>query len=443
VLLVLGKSLGRDCTCSAMKGFPNQVAELAKLATAMRTLVQLVNRRQQAKDDGIFGQALVRSGVAGTGHTPMPVEEYIRQQLTKEKSGQSFRTTARGLRELFRLLRFIDDSGEEVRITDLGRQAAAFAGTGMDDAQLSFWRRAILDMTHFGDDTTASHPYQVLLRLVAKKPGITRAKCALALEARDDSAAELDRIAELVNLDETEIRRRIGVTKSNWDNAKKVLPKFAEQLRDVIRDGDSFTIAVAPGRAAEGGAAPQAGRAAHVPRAPRTSREVNADTIGTAGTAENFDEVQISPDVDPEAAAAGVRVRRTRLRRHNLILRKLARRLTAAGMTLYENPFDALALTERIGILVEVKTLDGTVPDERAQVSGALAQLLYYQAFLIPPAAGEAAIRMVACFERRITREHSEWLNRQNIAVIWEDGESFAGDALASNFLGRYVEELR
>jgi len=426
-----------------MKGFPNQVAELTKLTTAMQTLVQVVNRRQQAKDDGIYGQALVRSGVAGTGHTPMPVEQYIRQQLTKGKSEQSFRTTARGLRELFRLLRFIDDSGDVVRITDLGRQAAGFAGAAVDDAQLSFWRRAILDMTHVGKDATASHPYQVLLRLVARKPGITRAKCALALEARDDSAAELDRIAELADLDETEIKRRIGVTKSNWDNAKKVLPKFAEQLGDVIRDGDAFTIAVAPGRAAEGGAAPPPPRGPNVPRAPRTSREVNADNIGTAGTAENFDEVQINPDLDAEAAAAGIRARRTRLRRHNLLLRKLARRLTAAGLTLYENPFDALALAGRIGILVEVKTLDGTAPDERDQVSGALAQLLYYQAFLIPPAAGEAAIRMVALFERQITRNHSEWLNRQNIAVLWEDGEGFAGDALASNFLGRYLEELR
>ena len=76
-------------------------------------------------------------------------------------------------------------------------------------------------------------------------------------------------------------------------------------------------------------------------------------------------------------------------------------------------------------------------------VSEALAQLLYYQAFLIPPAAGEAAIRMVACFESQISTAHSQWLNRQNIAVIWEEGEGFAGDALAANFLGRYLEELR
>jgi hypothetical protein len=424
-----------------MKGFPNQVAELSKLATAMRCIVRLTRRGEQAKDDGIFGEALVRAGVAGTGHVPMPIEEYLQVQLRKRKSGQSFRTTARGLRELFRLLGFIDDSGDDVLITDTGRQAADFADQEMSPEQLAFWRRAIRNMTHAGRDDSESHPYQVLLRLVARKPGITRAKCALALEAVDDSPAELDRIAELTDLDEQEIIARIGITKTNWDNAKKVLPKFAEQLGDVIRDGDSFTIADAPGRA-DAGPAPQR-RAAAAVRAPRTSRRVTPQDIGRAATAEDFDEFASRGEVDQAAAAAGIRQRRLRLRRHNLLVRKLAARLAQAEGQLFEDPFDLLALIRNIGVLVEVKTLDGTEADERDRVWEALAQLLYYQAFLLPAAAGQASVRMVACFERRITNAHMQWLNQQNIAVIWEDGNGFAGDALAANFLGRYLEELR
>jgi hypothetical protein len=96
-----------------------------------------------------------------------------------------------------------------------------------------------------------------------------------------------------------------------------------------------------------------------------------------------------------------------------------------------------------VGILGEVKTLDGTEADERERVLEALGQLLYYQAFLLPAAAGQASVRMVACFERRISNDHIRFLNQQNIAVIWQEGEGFAGDALAANFLGRYLEELR
>ena len=406
-----------------MKGFPNQVADLGKLAKAMRCVVQLSDRGEQARDDGVLGPALVRAGVAGTGHTPIPVERYLREQLRKNPSNQSFRTTARGLRELFRLLGFIDDSGDAVVLTDLGRQAADFADMPMTADQTDFWRRAIRDMTHVGPDDTASHPYQVLLRLVARKPGITRAKCALALEARDDSPEELDRIVALADLDEEDIWAQIGVTKPNWDNAKKVLPKFAEQLRDVIRTGHSFVIADAPGRADVGPAeTPSRFRgkvpAVAVPRAPRTSRTVTPDTIGEAGTLEGFDEAEAPPAVDPVAAAAAIRTRRDRLRRHNLLVKKLATRLATAGARLYELPFDVLGIIGETGILGEIKTLDGTPEDERDRVRESLSQLLYYEAFLIGPVAGEASICKVACFESRVTPAHSEWLNRQGIAVV-------------------------
>jgi hypothetical protein len=70
---------------------------------------------------------------------------------------------------------------------------------------LRLWRAAILNMTHQGGDATLSHPYQVMLKLVANRPGITRAKCALALEAKDDSPEELNRITVLSDQDEAGI----------------------------------------------------------------------------------------------------------------------------------------------------------------------------------------------------------------------------------------------
>ena len=308
-------------TSAAVKGFPNQVADLGKLATVMRSLVRLVDAGDNAKDDGVFGEELVRSGVAGTGHTPMPVEQYLRQQRQKRPSNQSFRTTARGLRELFRLFGLIDDSGDRVVVTDLGRLAAVFAGQPLDAEQSDFWRRVIRNVAHRGGQPEASHPYQVLLRLVGRKPGITRGKCALALEARNDSAEELDRIARLADLPEEEILRRIGVTQANWDNAKKVLPSLAEQLGDVVvirHAGEkTYRLADAPGRADAGPAAAPAavaparaarGVAVAVPRAPRTSRQVTPDTIGRAGTIEQFDDEPAAPPApDPAAVAAASR----------------------------------------------------------------------------------------------------------------------------------------
>ena len=431
-----------------MKGFPNQVADLAKIALGIQALVRLVDEGKDARNDGVFGEELIRAGVAGTGHTPISAEQYINQQLGKPPSNQSFRTTARGLRELYRLVGFIDDSSGQVVVTTLGRKAAAFAGLPIIE-QLGFWRSTIWSVVHSAGQADASHPYQVLLRLVGQKPGIIRAKCALALEAQNDSPEELARIVELVDLAENEIRRRISVSKPNWDNAKKILPSWAEQLGDVIvtKRGavKTYRLADAPGRA-DAGPAPISDTTEHeVLSAPRTSRRVMPDTIGRAGTAERNDpEFEIQSNVDPGAAAAAVSKRLDRLRRHNLIVQALATRLAHAGAQLYEDPFDILALFTAVGILVEVKTLDGTDIDERERVREALGQLLYYELFTAAPLVGQATIHKIACFEAAISDAHSAWLNHCGIGVIWKVGnDRFAADALAADVLRHYLEELR
>jgi hypothetical protein len=111
-------------------------------------------------------------------------------------------------------------------------------------------------------------------------------------------------------------------------------------------------------------------------------------------------------------------------------------------MTLSADPFDLLAELKNVRILTEVKSLDGSVADEREQVQRALAQLLYYEAFL-PTVAG-VTIYKVACFERQVSSEHQAFLNGLDIATIWDTGHGrFAGDNLAARVLSAYLEELR
>ena len=412
-----------------MKGFPNQIADLGKLAAGMQCLVQLTDQGDDAKDDGIFGQALVHAGVVGTGHTPIPVADYIRQQLKKTLSNQSFRTTARGLRELYRILGLIDDSGAQVDVTISGRRIATFAGLPLDVEQIEFWRKVILDITHDGGDGESSHPYQVLLSLVARNPGITRAKCALALEARNDSRAELDRIVDLAKLSEDTIRARSVLQNRTGITLRRCFRSLRNNLETFVRRGrQAYVLADVPGQADASILVPTQDQ-----RAPRTSRKVTPDSIARAGTVENFDEVVTT------TSPKSIRIRQKRLLRHQLIVKKLAGRLSDAGATLYEDPFDILALIDARRLLVEVKTLDGTNPDERERVREALSQLLYYKAF-IPPTS-ETVIN-IACFEGPISEAHHQWLNNYEIAVIWLSNSRFVGDALAFTALGTYMEEL-
>ena len=424
-----------------MKGFPNQVSYLGTLASALKVLIDVHEAGKNPKDDGVFGEALIRQRVLNTGHKPVPVDKYLAEQKLKCKSDQSFRTSARGLRELFRVLNLIEDSGDEPVVTRAGEQIAALAGKKLTPDTKRLWQKVIVSMSHDGGDGQSSHPYQVLLRIVAKRPGITRAKCALALEAKNDSDDELDRILSLTDLDEGKIRREIGVTEANWNNAKKILPRFAEQLGDVHKIGEQFYLSDAPGVPRESPAEAEGDKAVKGPRRPKSASAVTSDSIARAGTAEESDEGDELTDseVDPEALKAKKAKIKDRLRRHNAIVRNLAKKLEPEGAELFEHPFDCLACFAAEGLLIEVKSLDGTEQDEVLRVRDALAQLLYYESFVTRPLVKKRAVRKIACFEHKVSEDHIAWLQSSNIYVTWVTGDGFDGspeakDELAGHF---------
>lgn len=425
-----------------MKGFPNQVADLGKLSQGLSCIVDLLSTGVDPKDDGVFGEALVRAHVLGTGHRPAPVDTYLREQRRKPASDQSHRTSARGLRELYRLFDLIEDTGPDLNVTSNGNRIASLARpTRLSRQLVNVWQNVATNFEHFGGDSTASHPYQVLLQLIARKPGITRALCALALEAKDDSTSELERIVDLAGLSEQDILTRIGVTQSNWDNAKKILPRLAEQFGDVVKRGDQYHLS---------GSLPFGGsRSSHnssqgttLTPAPRNSRVVTPSTIATAGTTERT--TSPSPNfVDPLDLARANQLRADRLNRHNVLVRELAAKLYDAGMQLYEGVYDMLAVSLNLAVLVEVKTLDGTADDQRDRVREALAQLLYYDAFNVTRSQTVLPRIKIAFFEGPIDDTHQEWLTASGIATLWKSGPRLRGDAASVASLSRYLEELR
>lgn len=419
-----------------MKGFPNQVANIRKIASGIAKLRDLVDEGAEPGDDGVFGPELVRIGVAGAGRPPQPVEQYISSQKTKPVSAQSMRTTARGLRELFQKLGLVKDSSPPVEITPLGIRSAE--SINLSDQEFSeFWRAVIRQVTAGNSNDEISHPYQVLLRLVARRPGITRAKCALALEAKNDSDSELDRIVALSDNTENQIISSLKITKSNWDNAKKILPSFAEQLGDVTKIGDEYRISAVPVSRSSSNTTRQNDQKAKSKK-PRSARKVSADEIGKAGLSEN-EIPPPPPDLDPAKMQQAIETRADRLKRHNKLVRKIAARLKVDSI--YEDPFDILGTREKSGILVEVKTLSGDAADERVQVRHALAQLLYYEAFVTDPKTDEAPTKCAA-FDAKPSKSHIRWLRSQSILTIWKSNKKLRCAKRDQAALSEYIDEL-
>ncbi len=413
-----------------LKGFPNQIANLVKLARALGVAQEAAVRGENIRDDGVLGEALVRAQVLGTGHTPRPIDEYLDEQRQRQPSLQSHRTSARGLRELFRLMRCMEEDSvaNAAWLTPLGETLARNSLDELSEAERAQWRVAIASIRLGSPVDGVSHPYQVLLRLVAARPGITRAKSALCLEATDDSVAELERICLLADVDsEDEIRARIGgETPSNWDNAKKVLPAFAEQLGDIEKRGHNLHLPAAAPAALPPNpeVIPQVMQGQPRPRRARTQgRRVDPATIARAGV--ETDEANLPSIVrvpTPEEVAATNALRAERLTRHNQIVRQVAVRLNVMGASLHEDPFDCLARIDDRAILIEVKTLSGEVEDERSRVRDALSQLLYYCQFALPADCPEPL--KIALFESKPSDEHIEWLASAGIHTLWCDGDA-------------------
>ena len=423
-----------------MKGFPNQVADLAKLAKAIKIIQELLSEDKNPKNDGVYGEALVRADIIRTGHTPLPIEEYLNSQKLKPLSNQSHRTLARGLKELFRILDLIKIKEEAIELTPKGEKIASIANQPLNEITRDIWRNIIIQMQHKSVDETASHPYQVLLRLIARCPGITRAKCALALEAKDDSDEELNRILNLVPKDENEIISTIRTTKNNWDNGKKILPHFAEQLNDVWKEGQQFYLNPLEENLPQGTPAQKADSS--LPRKRRGASLVTADTIAKAGMEDSFDEKEeeYSSETPESIKEKHLKIKK-RLFRHNKLVKQVASILESKSAKLYEYPFDCLACFTQLGFLIEVKTLDGTEADEVDRVRDALSQLLYYESFVITSFVKEEHVIKIACFENKISNKHIEWLAKSGILTIWaNNNNSFEMEEKNKQILEKYFK---
>lgn len=205
-----------------MKGFPNQIADIRKLTLA---LVVIADRLAQSLpiDDGALGEAFLRAGIIQPRNKAQSLDDYLRGMGEKSLSNQSHRTAARGLKEFFDLAGVTLFGG----LTDIGERIVSATPANSSESLNDCWRDA-LRQTRARSNAGVSHPYQILLRLLAERPQIPRALTPLVFEAADDSESEYQRIASLLRIgDETVIRQRVGATKTNWDNAKRYSLRWA------------------------------------------------------------------------------------------------------------------------------------------------------------------------------------------------------------------------
>ncbi len=369
-----------------MKNFPHQFVDFYRYRGALNVAKTLLRKRKGFQDDTTYGYALAKSGVYGFStrkmqkRGPLPrnltMSGRIALEKTKAASDQGAETC--GFAEVRAVLRYLGFS-DQGRLTSRGNKVA-----GLKPAYPTYmriWQEAVLGIA-MRDDVlgTVSHPARLMLRMIAERKALDRRALALALDARDDSNSELQRILALVPRSAQEVaklRRQFGPT--TYDNAMKIVPAFCERSGLIQRPTRSYpyTLTESGWRALESMsnlATSTSRRTLSLPSGRIASYVVydpRKRTVHKQTALKNFQ----SREQQEEAN----RIRRERTTRHEEARRFFARALSCKRFEFVESSvaYDLLAYrAQGRPLLVEVKSLER---DYLERTRSAIGQLYYYR----------------------------------------------------------------
>ena len=401
-----------------MKNFPHQISNIPKIVTALNVFGNLYLSGADVSCDDEYGYALARAGVYTFRNIGrLSIEKRIIKERKKPHGKQGARTCARELRRFFTMLGAIEEVSENQYIlTNIGFLLIA-AGSRLDSKVKEIWSDCLRNITLI-DDNGTSHPYSIMLKLINDFPGIERRKLALALEAEDNSDAEYQRISSYVSDDNWQ--DKLSASKNMISNAVKILPALALQVGDLeTRDGLLYMVGAAT-------KLPETKERVRV----TTSRIVNSDNIASVPTFQD-DETDIEPVMTNQTLANSLRRERTIL--HHRLVKRIAKLLEENDFTLSENPMDCLATKAGCdALLIEAKTISKNHEDEDRQVRLSLGQLTYYKAFYVNT---KSPVKKIAIFDKPISREHAEYLEKFECFSLWIDDDVLSGTLNATRIL--------
>lgn len=398
-----------------MKNFPHQINQLPRLMDALSVFATLIDAQRDVDDDGLVGDALARAEVytfrAIRGRT---ISQLLQAEHAKPPDKRGTETCARELRRFFGLLGFIrhtEGGGWEV-------SASATSLLALDlkdqiDAANDIWRQALLAM-QLTDATGSSHPYQVLLRLLAAMPGLAKPYAGLCLAARDDSDSEFARIRRIAAKPNPAQTMVALAGENQAKNSIKILPSIAKQLGDIQERAGLLFVGeqVADVLTTDDESIPSEEAVQKLVRRPYAPRRRDPGgprrAQGTGGRVTHF--------FDPDAVGA-------RFNAHEDCLDSLSR-LFPPEVERLQAVYDLLLVISGKVMLVEAKTIRS---DARRQVRIALGQLFYYEHFDVAPLYPDKEMLRLVLTDQEMGLDLQGFLTKHRTGVVWIPEEGTPG----------------
>lgn len=402
-----------------MRNFPHQVNQIPKIKAALRVVRQLAMDGRDVGDDGVLGYAIARAGIYTFRNLSRPsfqeLENAIQREQRKQQSNQGPRTFARDLRRTLLLLGFLDHPEPcDWRVTISGQRVLDLPDPP-DPEATALWTDGVVNLS-LTDPSVVDiiHPTRNMLKIVASSPGVEKRWLAFALDMRDDSDAELNRVMALQRLPFRAALESIGAGQYMAANAVKILPSLLEQLGLMSIQGGTCNLTPS-------GLALISATQVLLPEQRFITRQVRRGRT-----------IVEPADITEHPSALG-RIRGTeeqihsmalleeRTSQHQQIVKKIVKLLTnsrqVSEIRTSDDAFDVLAFsgTRPEILLIEAKTLRN---DALIQSRIALGQLFFYEFFDIRPIAGGRYIKKVVAFDSEPGQQAREFLTAYDVACL-------------------------
>ncbi|WP_419921934.1 hypothetical protein [Candidatus Poriferisodalis sp.] len=413
-----------------MKNFPHQHNQFDKLRNALKVIHDLQAAGKDASDDGTLGDALALNEThrfRGLNYdTKQGLKRRIRNHLQSEHakpaSKQGSRTAARENRKTLRHLGWI--ASGSTNVTSNG--AALLQTRPNSSAELALIQPAVASIEVTDTQGRTSHPIVVLLRLVDNVAFTSTDGLELALEAETDTENEFQRIVQLAKLNSDDRRKRLlnlGATEHKIANARKILPKFAENAKLIARASNGTFVLTNDGAKAIGTlAAPtnkvKRTRTKRPPR--RRKKDINfTDNPSTLGRSRSTSE-QPQQVASPEDQQAAKDLIEERTERHQQLVRATARACRPGQFSENQFSYDLLVDLGTPGPidLIEAKSIDN---DAQKQIRNAVGQLLYYEHFIVRPTYPTRDIVKTVTVDKDVDSELAGFLESLDIGLVFVD----------------------
>lgn len=430
-----------------MKNYPNQASDFGRIRRTLETIRDLNQQGQNVRNDHVLGYECARRQIYTFRNfnyeaaTPQSLNARIALEQAKPKSDQGAETFARELRRTLYDLGWLD---AQFQLTVDGQSLLASPVGSQTELQLL--RDALIDLQVADKSGTyISHPVLVMLHLLDTAPTKARGGLELALEAKDDTPQELQRVIALYqsikDLPAATRAARLGTTLTQVNNAVKIFPSLAVSAGFVDKTPPNDYSITPLGRSAihtvlggmtfrnmtarptpppvfvpgTSGPEPETKSRGNGRRNVTVGQKKSSNQVGQHGVDRNINSAPLTPDQQDEARQK----LRERTNAHQDLVQYFAGHIGDSRGDIYEDQvsFDLLwqNSADQVCHLFEMKTIKD---DADAQVQRAVGQLHYYGFFNVATLFPGAEMTKTLVVDDVIHQDLADYLTAQGIGLI-------------------------